>query len=530
MMLYRHALDINPESAEAMYQLGRMHSYIREDSIGERYMLRAMDIDSTNTSYLETMAAVYLRTNRAEKALPLLEKMSALEPRRTDVLSHLAGYYADTGRLEDAIKTLDRWETLEGKMPQLSYEKYSLYSQLGDSVRAFDELETLCDQFPGDMAHRVRMGYQYQQHGDLKRASQIYDEVRSIEPHNPQLQIAMLDYYEAIGQKERALAIRDSIMSEVNADRQMRLGMMQNFVQGMIGNPKGDSLVAERFDRILSVDSANVELMGIYAAYMSYREKPDSLICPVMQRVLSVEPDNEMATQWLLQYFARRQEFASLEEICRRGANYHPENLAYHYFLGMTFSERGDNAGAIETWQKGLRQRSSEASDNLVSDVFTALGDLYFKIDNVRDSYCAYDSALVYNKDNILALNNYAYFLSLRRENLDKAEQMSYRTIKAEPDNKTYVDTYAWILFMRGEYAEAGHYMDRVVSPDSTGAALLADPANTSVILEHAADIAWFNGDTGRACYLWDLAVRRGDDDVSDVLLKKSKKRKYVKK
>ena len=111
-----------------------------------------------------------------------------------------------------------------------------------------------------------------------------------------------------------------------------------------------------------------------------------------------------------------------------------------------------------------------------------------------------------------------------------EAEEAEETPAEAEPENKTYLDTYAWILFMRGEYAEAAHYMDRVVSPDSTGAALLADPASTSVILEHAADIAWFNGDTGRACYLWDLAVRLGDEDVSAVLLKKSKKRKYLKK
>ena len=77
MMLYRHALDINPDSPEALFQLGRMSFYIREDSIGESCMLRAIGIDSTNTSYMESLAAIYLRTNRAEQALPLLEKMSS---------------------------------------------------------------------------------------------------------------------------------------------------------------------------------------------------------------------------------------------------------------------------------------------------------------------------------------------------------------------------------------------------------------------------------------------------------------------
>lgn len=530
MMLYRHALDVNPNSPEALYQLGRMSFYIHEDSIGEKYMHRAIGIDSINTSYMESLAAIYLRTNRAEQALPLLEKMSTLEPRRTDVLSHLATYYGETGRLEDAVKTLDRWETLEGKIPQLSYEKYTLYNQMGDSVRAFDELEALCNEFPSDMTHRVRMGYQYQLHGNMKVASRIYDEVRNSEPHNPQLQIAMMAYYDALGQKERADAMRDSMMFDVQADKSLRYALLQNYIQSLANDAKSDSLVADRFDRLFELDSTDVEIMDIYASWLTYFEKPDSVICPVMQRMLRVAPDNEMATQWLLQYFARKQEFASLEEICRRGTNYHPENLAYHYFLGMTFSELGKEQDALDAWQKGLKLRNPQTSPTLISNVFTASGDMYFKMNRMRESFCAYDSALVYNKDNILALNNYAYFLSLRKENLDKAEQMSFRTIKAEPDNVTYLDTYAWILFMRGEYAEASHYMDRVVSPDSTENALLADSSISSTVLEHAADIAWFNGDTGRACYLWELAVKRGDDDVTATLRKKSRKRRYFKK
>lgn len=530
MMLYRHALDVNPNSPEALYQLGRMSFYIHEDSIGEKYMHRAIGIDSINTSYMESLAAIYLRTNRAEQALPLLEKMSTLEPRRTDVLSHLATYYGETGRLEDAVKTLDRWETLEGKIPQLSYEKYTLYNQMGDSVRAFDELEALCNEFPSDMTHRVRMGYQYQLHGNMKVASRIYDEVRNSEPHNPQLQIAMMAYYDALGQKERADAMRDSMMFDVQADKSLRYALLQNYIQSLANDAKSDSLVADRFDRLFELDSTDVEIMDIYASWLTYFDKPDSVICPVMQRMLRVAPDNEMATQWLLQYFARKQEFASLEEICRRGTNYHPGNLAYHYFLGMTFSELGKEQDALDAWQKGLKLRNPQTSPTLISNVFTASGDMYFKMDRMRESFCAYDSALVYNKDNILALNNYAYFLSLRKENLDKAEQMSFRTIKAEPDNVTYLDTYAWILFMRGEYAEASHYMDRVVSPDSTENALLADSSISSTVLEHAADIAWFNGDTGRACYLWELAVKRGDDDVTATLRKKSRKRRYFKK
>ena len=79
------------------------------------------------------------------------------------------------------------------------------------------------------------------------------------------------------------------------------------------------------------------------------------------------------------------------------------------------------------------------------------------------EAYAAYDSSLVYNPDNIGTLNNYAYFLSVERKDLDKAEEMSYRTVKAEPDNETYLDTYAWILFEKGRYTEARIYIEQTL-------------------------------------------------------------------
>jgi Tfp pilus assembly protein PilF len=70
---------------------------------------------------------------------------------------------------------------------------------------------------------------------------------------------------------------------------------------------------------------------------------------------------------------------------------------------------------------------------------------------------------LKYNPDNIPVLNNYAYYLSLEQTDLDKAEEMSYRTIKAEPNNATYLDTYAWILFQLGQYNDALFYIRQAI-------------------------------------------------------------------
>lgn len=530
MELYSHCLQIDSCSAEALYQLGRISFYLRQDSAGLEYLHKAVDLDPDNTYYIEPLAAILLRQGCEDDALPLLEHISKLQSNRSDVLSHLASIYSKTGRLEDAISTLDRLEMLEGKMSQLSNEKFSLYMEMGDSVKAFAELQSLCDEYPADLSYKIDMAYCYQQLGDYEKALQMYDEVRAIDPANVPLQMAMLDYYLSQGMDSLYDAIRDSILYAPETETAKRVVLIQQMVQRMSPDSADTEQIIKRFERVLQLDSTNVELLTMYAAFLDYRQKPQEMIQSVMSRVLLVEPDNEMATQWLLQYYASRKDYFSLEEICRRGVNYHPKDLVYPYFLGMIMLERNNNAEALEVLDRGIRLRSEDTRLALVSDAFTVKGDVFYKMGKHADAFLQYDSALVYNKDNVLCLNNYAYYLSLRNENMDKAEEMSYRTIKAEPDNRTYLDTYAWILFMQAKYEQAQEYMDKVVPRDSSEQFLMTDLYTSTAILEHAGDIAWMNGDAERATYLWQLAVRRGDDEVTPILRKKAKKRKYYNK
>lgn len=527
--LYNHCLQIDSCSAEALYQLGRIHFYLRQDSAGLEYLHKAVDIDPDNTYYIEPLAAILLRQGCEEDALPLLEQISNLQSKRSDVLSHLAALYARTERFEDAINAYNRLEVLEGKMMQLSNEKFALYMQMGDSVKAFAELQSLCDEYPADLSFRIDMGYRYLQLGDYDRAMEIYDDVRKIDPKNMPLQMAMLDYYLMQGMDSLYNATRDSILFSPTTDTDKRVVLIQQMVQRMPADSTGTEYVVDRFERVLQLDSINVQLLTLYAAFLEYRNKPNEAICDVMSRILSVEPDNEMATQWLLGYYAGRRDFDSLEEICRRGINYHPKELIYSYFLAMLLSDRDHHEEALEVVDKGLRLRSEETRLALVSETFTVKGDILYDMGKHKEAFLEFDSALVYNRDNILCLNNYAYYLSLRNEDLDKAEEMSYRTIKAEPENKVYLDTYAWILFMQEKYPEAQENMDKVVPRDSSEHFFMKDEYTSSAILEHAADIAWMNGDTERAVYLWRIAVKRGDKDATPMLTKKAKKKKYYK-
>eukprot|EP00825_Cyclidium_porcatum_P010542 TRINITY_DN15399_c0_g1_i1.p2 TRINITY_DN15399_c0_g1~~TRINITY_DN15399_c0_g1_i1.p2 ORF type:complete len:149 (+),score=23.71 TRINITY_DN15399_c0_g1_i1:186-632(+) len=145
------------------------------------------------------------------------------------------------------------------------------------------------------------------------------------------------------------------------------------------------------------------------------------------------------------------------------------------------------------------------------------MGDIYHTKKQDALAYAAYDSSLVYNANNVGALNNYAYYLSVEKKNLDKAEEMSYKTIKVEPDNGTYLDTYAWILFEKGKYTEAKIYIDDAMKKGGD---------KSDVVTEHCGDIYFMNGAREDAVKYWIKSREMGNK--SEILKKKIEQKKYI--
>jgi len=247
----------------------------------------------------------------------------------------------------------------------------------------------------------------------------------------------------------------------------------------------------------------------------------------VLKKILELQPDDENVMGYLMEYYGKREDYVELEKICRRGVNLYPENLGYSYFLGITLMQQKRYENAIEVFRKGLEKRGEGTRPSLISEVWGLRGDACHEVGRQDEAFAAYDSALVYNRDNVVYLNNYAYYLSLRGERLDEAAKMSRRTLKAAPDNPVYLDTYAWILFIQKDYFRARDVMNRVVPPDSTDEALLHEKYCMSNVLEHAGDIAWHVGEKEEALRFWRLALKRDDKTGTPLLPKKVKMKKY---
>ena len=529
--LYQHCLDINPKAAEAVYNLGLMKLFLRQDSleVGIDMLKQACALDSCNPWYLETLATIYLNARKTSEAIPYLEKLAKFQTKRTDVLSQLASIYRDDGHTDKAIEVLNRIEMQEGKSIQLSMEKFTLYMSKEEEDSAFMELQTLCDEYPHDLNYRVVMANQYWQAGNSEKAMEIYNYVRQKDAHNLNLLLAMMNYYRTTKDNNRFVQLRDSLLYDEGSSSELRVALMRDYIDEVIQDSTKSDAMLQTFDSLLIKPQKDAQLLMLKAAYLTYAKAGDDKVAELMKKALEVDPGNQTALWQLLQYYAPKENYVAIEDICRKGVNYHPEELAYAYYLGLSLYQQDKKKDAAEAFLQGLRTKTEEARPALVSDMYAVLGDLYYQENKPLEAFAAYDSALVYKDDNISCLNNYAYYLSLRNEQLDKAEEMSYRTIKAEPNNITYLDTYAWILFMKKDFTNARIYMDRVVNPNLSDEELLQVEDLQGNLIEHAGDIYAEFGSLDVALRYWNLALQKKDGTCTPLIKKKIRKKKYIK-
>ena len=267
--------------------------------------------------------------------------------------------------------------------------------------------------------------------------------------------------------------------------------------------------------------------MAIFCAtYMNLKKMPEDSIRPVLERALEIAPDNAAARLQLVSYAWRAEDKDRVIALCRDARQYNPDEMAFYYYQGIAYYQKEQLDDALNAFQNGISVINDQSDPDIVSDFYAVMGDIMHQKGREQEAFAAYDSCLQWKDDNIGCLNNYAYYLSEKGLNLDKAEQMSYRTIKAEPKNATYLDTYAWILFMQKRYNEARIYIDQTLQCDSD---------SSSVLLEHAGDIYYQVGEKEKAVNLWQQALGRSSEkseikgDRKQILIRKIKLKKYLK-
>ena len=516
--LLRHCLEINPEASEAYYYLAHYYLGMKQNGKALEAFRKASELEPDNVSYLETLAQMYLQSQDLKAATETFEKLSKAEPEREDVLGMLVQLYSeDEKQYSKAIDILNRLEEIDGMNERISYAKADLYWKMDNGKAALAEMKKLADQYPYDLNYRNAYADMLLANDQDKKAFDIYRGILKEEPGNSKVLMSLRTYFLAKGNTAAADSTTIKILTESNANTDEKIYILRQEVMESENNG-GDSIkVLSLFERTISAKDSDPGIGLLMASYMQLKNMPKEDINRVLEGVLNKAPDNASARLQLIADAWEKKDLDRVVNLCAAARQYNPDEMAFYYYQGVALAQQDKNAEAIEAFRNGIGVIKEDSSPDIVSDLYAILGDLLHQDGYKQEAFAAYDSCLQWKPENYSCLNNYAYFLCEDGGDLEKAEKMSYKAIKAEAKNATFLDTYAWILFKQERFAEAKIYIEQTLQCNSDSSA---------VIIEHAGDIYAKCDNIDKAVELWKEALRKSPDN--EILARKVRQRKYI--
>ena len=518
--LLRHCVELDSTRSEAYYYLAPYYRAMKDKDQQFYCIKKAAELEPHNATYLETLGEAYIAQRQYAEAAEVLEQLYDVNHNRTDVLGMLIQLYEQLEDYDKAIQMLNKLEIAEGKSERLSYAKSQLYTRKGDKRAAIQEMKQLQEQYPNDLNYLCLYANALTMNDQQKQAIRIYEDVLSQEPDNRSALMGLMAYYYDQKDSVKTEQYRERLLLNKNATQEDRVALLRQLIGESEQNGGDSTRVLQLFHRILQMPQSDADMALFCATYMNMKQMPRDSIQAVLEQALAIAPDNAAARLQLVSYAWQAEDKDRVIALCHDARQYNPDEMAFYYYQGIAYYQKDQLDDALNAFQNGISVITDQSDPAIVSDFYAVMGDILHQKGLAEEAFAAYDSCLQWKDDNIGCLNNYAYYLSERGEQLDKAEEMSYRTVKAEPKNSTYLDTYAWILFMQERYAEAKIYIDQALQN-------MEDSLGNEVIVEHAGDIYAQNKDMDRALSLWRDAQQKKPED--QLLIRKIKLKKYLK-
>ncbi len=512
---FNHALAIDSTASSVLYELSSFYVQLNRPETAVDYLRRAVNHSKNNFDYKVALATVARSLGMFTEAAEDYRQLVADYPDKPELNYYLADAYTQAGELGKAIDAYDALEDAIGASEALSMLKYKLYNQLNKPKEAYREIEKLSEKYPMDPHYQLVLGDLHLQRKEMKEAFACYQKAHDIDPNSPYYIVSMANYYEAAGDTEKAEEEIRSALNNDELDIDTKTDILQRFTLQLQQSKKDLDGVYALFGSLLEKHPENSDLRLLYGALlMSQNKIADAKY--QYQVVTETTPDRAEGWQQLLNIALKSDSLNEVSRICKRCIELFPTSPEYYFYLGIVYYQQNNFQESLNTYKKGL---TVVPADNiqLKSDFYGQMGDIYHQINLPDSAYAAYDEALKFNEQNVAVLNNYSYFLSLDKKDLKKAERMSAVCIKMEPNNATYLDTYAWIFFVQGSYSLAKIYIESALQKDTT---------HSSELVDHYGDILFMNGDKAKAVEQWKKAREMGKK--SEVLDKKIASEAYI--
>ena len=497
--------SIDSLDATPYFELGKLYLSIGMTPKAVRYLEKAVALQPANWWYNEQLIAVYSNLNQWKKAIVVAEQLKIYFPAKENTYRALAVLYKENKEFEKAITAYNKLEEITGIDEYISIEKFRLYLLCNKTKKAVQEIDKLVNKYPNISRYRVLRGDIFMQQNLPEKAYAIYKKVEQEDPQNGYVYLSLSEYFTAKNRPDEALASILKALQNDQLELDAKMDVLGQYVEKLIQDTARFKETENLFTLLVDRYPLEEKVYGYYALFLQFQRRNMEAIGE-METMLNINPKNEQAWLRLIQLYSTDHKFNELALVSSRAIVQFPTMPIFQYYRGFALSQLTDNQGAISAFSAAL-ELVTPAQLPLKSDISAQLGDLYFKLGDKKSSFAAYEQSLLANPKNLMVMNNFAYYLSLEKEELKKAEKMSAKTVELEPKNSTFLDTYAWILYQEGNYSLAKFYIERALDN-------LGTKEDAGVLYEHYGDILWMMGeDDAKALEMWNKSINAGNSN-----------------
>lgn len=523
LLYFLRASELNPDNATVYYKLAEVLSKSNKDEDLKRSIAsieHALKLEKKNQHFYLLAASIYNSQGQFTKAASVLEAMLKEVPGTEEHLFELAAVYLFDKKDDEALKIYNRAEEALGVSEASSLQKQRIYLEKGKVPEAIAEGEKLIHAYPEEERYVLGLAELLAQNKQLDKAIVQIEKYLKENPDSPSGKMILGGFYRDSGQEQKSRELIIDLFDDPKANlngKVMVLGAYNSTLAQNRGKNKEDIglevFVLELFKK-LEINHPNesaVHIVGgdLYMTLEKGEEAKKQYLQAVRFGANSFEP-----WQNLLFLETQGNQFDSVIVHADEALESFPNQAMVYYFKGYAHLRKKDFRSAANSLEQA--RKLSQANPSLVMEMNSMLGDAYQSLKEYDKSAKAYDEVLAANPNNDIVLNNYSYYLSLRKVDLEKAEKMSSLLIKNHPDNATYLDTHAWVLYSREKYKEAKKVIEKAIQSGQA----------TAIHFEHYGDILFKLGDIDEAVSQWKKAKSLGNSN--ELIDKKIANRKLL--
>lgn len=515
LLYFQRSLEVNADNATVHYKIADVLS--RSDKQDElvRASLSiesALKLEKKNKYFYLLAASIYNALARFDKAAQTYETMLSEVKGTEEYLFELAAVYQYDRKPESAIKAYNRAENFFGVNEVSSVQKIRLYFETGKPKEAIAEGEKLMNAFPGEERYVMAFSEVLSKNGQQALAISNLEKFveKNEEAGNARMLLAGL--YRDSQQEEKARKLLTQVFNDPTVELGSKIIVLGAYnaelnnsrSRNMVDKEK-EAFVISLFEQLLKANAqeASVHVLG-GDLYLSTGNDHEAI--NEYQLAIKLGDVNYEVWQNLLFLEMKVNQFDNVIKHADQALELFPNQAMLYYFSGYANMRKQRHEEAVAALEQA--KKLSSGNTKVLAEINGMLGDTYNAMKEYAMSDRAYEEALALDPNNDVILNNYSYYLSLRKENLEKAEKMSTQLIKNNPDNPTYLDTHAWVLYVREKYKEARKYMERAIQSGQANA----------THFEHYGDILFKLGDVNGAVQQWEKAK---ETDANNELLNK---------